>query len=196
MTYRVCVLPGDGIGPDVTAAALHVLGVAADRYGFEVETEEHPFGGAGIDAAGDPLPPAVLAAAKASDAVLKGPVGGPRWDGGAVRPRAGDPAPAQRARRVRQPAARPPGHRAGHEPAAARAGRGHRPDHRPRADRRPVLRRAGPRRRPGLDTCVYTAGEIRRIARRAFELARTRRGGDPGRQGQRPRDCPGSGARS
>jgi 3-isopropylmalate dehydrogenase len=75
MTH-VAVLPGDGIGPEVTAAALRVLGeVAAD-----VTTDEHRIGGAAIDATGTALPDATLAACRAADAVLLGAVGGPRWD--------------------------------------------------------------------------------------------------------------------
>jgi 3-isopropylmalate dehydrogenase len=72
---RIAVLPGDGIGPEVTAPALEVLA----RLG-ELETVEHPFGGAAIDAHGTPLPDATLAACRDSDAVLLAAVGGPKWD--------------------------------------------------------------------------------------------------------------------
>jgi 3-isopropylmalate dehydrogenase len=73
---HVCVLPGDGIGPEVTSAALAVLAVLAP----DVTTSEHLVGGAAIDAEGAPLPEETLAAARAADAVLLGAVGGPRWD--------------------------------------------------------------------------------------------------------------------
>jgi 3-isopropylmalate dehydrogenase len=75
MTH-VAVLPGDGIGPEVCAAALDVLAELAP----DVTTSEHLVGGAAIDAEGAPLPDATLAAARAADAVLLGAVGGPRWD--------------------------------------------------------------------------------------------------------------------
>jgi 3-isopropylmalate dehydrogenase len=75
MTH-VVTLPGDGIGPEVTAAALEVLAHVAP----DVTTEEHLLGGAAIDATGTALPDATVAACQAADAVLLGAVGGPRWD--------------------------------------------------------------------------------------------------------------------
>ncbi len=87
--HRVCVLPGDGIGPEVTAVALRVLDEAAAAYGFELDADEQPFGGAAIDLAGDPFPDEVRAACLGADAVLLGAVGGPRWDRGGPRPEAG-----------------------------------------------------------------------------------------------------------
>jgi len=69
------VLPGDGIGPEVTAAGLRVLAAVA-----EVDVEEHVFGGASIDAHGIAMTDEVLAACRAADAVLLGAVGGPKWD--------------------------------------------------------------------------------------------------------------------
>jgi 3-isopropylmalate dehydrogenase len=76
---KIAVLAGDGIGPEIVGQALKVLrALAAD--GLVLELEEAPFGGAGFDAFGDPLPPATLALAKAADAVLCGAVGGPKYD--------------------------------------------------------------------------------------------------------------------
>ncbi len=72
---RVCVLPGDGIGPEITTAALSVL----ERLG-DFGTEEQLIGGAAIDATGQPLPPETVEACKRSDAVLLAAVGGPKWD--------------------------------------------------------------------------------------------------------------------
>jgi 3-isopropylmalate dehydrogenase len=72
---RIATLPGDGIGPEVMAAGLQVLGAVA-----EAEVEEHLFGGASIDAHGTPLTDEVLDACRRADAVLLGAVGGPRWD--------------------------------------------------------------------------------------------------------------------
>ena len=79
----VACLPGDGIGPEVMAQAVRVL----DALGYEHSS--HPFGGSAIDAVGDPLPAETLAACREADAVLLGAVGGPKWDGGAVRPEQG-----------------------------------------------------------------------------------------------------------
>src|SRR3954469_23716262 len=78
MARSVACLPGDGIGPEVMAEAVRVL----DALGFE--HGEHPFGGAAIDAHGEPLPAQTLAAAREADAVLLGAVGGPRWEPGAA----------------------------------------------------------------------------------------------------------------
>jgi 3-isopropylmalate dehydrogenase len=76
MPARIVTLPGDGIGPEITAAARRVLDVVAPG----LDHEEHPFGGAAIDAHGTPLPDAVLEACRGADAVLLAAVGGPRWD--------------------------------------------------------------------------------------------------------------------
>ncbi|MGH3003386.1 MAG: isocitrate/isopropylmalate family dehydrogenase, partial [Gaiellaceae bacterium] len=85
VTERIVCLPGDGIGPEVTAVAQRVLAALP----VDVEVEVHPFGGAAIDATGQPLPPATVAACRAARAVLLGAVGGPRWEGSSVRPEAG-----------------------------------------------------------------------------------------------------------
>ncbi len=79
MTKKIAVLPGDGIGPEIVAQAVKVLEVLkAD--GMAIEMAEGAIGGAGYDAAGDPLPAETLALAKDSDAVLLGAVGGPEYD--------------------------------------------------------------------------------------------------------------------
>lgn len=88
-TYNIVLLPGDGVGPEVTAAAKAVLGVIGDFYGHRFEFAEHLIGGAAIDATGDPLPPDTTAACLAADGVLLGAVGGPQWDGGKRRPEEG-----------------------------------------------------------------------------------------------------------
>jgi 3-isopropylmalate dehydrogenase len=72
MSYKIAVLPGDGIGPEVMSEATQVLSQAASRYGFAVELEHGMVGGASIDACGKPLTDAVLKLAKQSDAVLLG----------------------------------------------------------------------------------------------------------------------------
>ena len=91
MKARIAVLGGDGIGPEVTAVAVAVLGAVATRFGHEFEFSEALIGGAAIDATGSPLPPRTLAACRDSDAVLLGAVGGPRWSqpGARARPEQG-----------------------------------------------------------------------------------------------------------
>ncbi len=80
MAERVLLLPGDGIGPEVTAQAARVLEAAARRHGIELALEEGAIGGASIDALGTPLADDVLERARKSRAVLLGAVGGPKWD--------------------------------------------------------------------------------------------------------------------
>ena len=81
MNYKIAVLPGDGIGPEVMHEGLEVLKQVAGLYGFSVEREHAIVGGASIDQHGKPLTDAVLKLAKESDAVLLGAMGGPKWDG-------------------------------------------------------------------------------------------------------------------
>ena len=85
MSELIACLPGDGIGPEVMEQAVRVL----EHLPLELETVSLPFGGAAIDELGDPLPPDTLAACRSAKAVLLGAVGGPKWDGGSVRPEAG-----------------------------------------------------------------------------------------------------------
>jgi 3-isopropylmalate dehydrogenase len=79
MTALIAVLPGDGIGPEVTAEAVRCLVAVGRRFQCEFHLEEAPFGGAAIDACGEPLPAATLALCQRADAVLMGAIGGPRW---------------------------------------------------------------------------------------------------------------------
>jgi 3-isopropylmalate dehydrogenase len=80
MQKKVLLLPGDGIGQEVVAAATEVMQAAAQQSGCNLEISEALIGGAAIDATGEPLPSATLAAAEQVDAVLLGGVGGPKWD--------------------------------------------------------------------------------------------------------------------
>jgi len=157
MAGRIVCLPGDGIGPEVMAQALRVLAMLP----VDLEVVELPFGGAAIDLVGDPLPADTLAACRGAAAVLLGAVGGPRWDGGAVRPEAG----LLGLRRALDVYAnlRPAVHGA--------------------VDLLVVRELVG-----GLyfgergvrgdgtvfDTCEYHPSQVERVARRAFELARSR----------------------
>src|SRR5204862_430463 len=83
----IAVFPGDGIGPEVTAAAVAVLVAAAPRHGLDVTFTSGVSGGAAIDACGAPLPAAELERARGADAVLLGAVGGPKWDNPAAAAR-------------------------------------------------------------------------------------------------------------
>ena len=79
-TYRIAVLAGDGIGPEVMHEALRVLDAVEAHFNFKTERTACPVGGAGIDACGKALPETTLAACEAADAILFGSVGGPKWD--------------------------------------------------------------------------------------------------------------------
>ena len=79
-TYKICCLPGDGIGPEIIAEGKKVLRAVGERAGVTFECTDALIGGTAIDAMGEPLPAATLDAARASDAVLLASVGGPKWD--------------------------------------------------------------------------------------------------------------------
>ncbi|GFZ44780.1 3-isopropylmalate dehydrogenase [Saitozyma sp. JCM 24511] len=87
--YKITVLPGDGIGPEVTSAAVRVLEVITKHTPLQLEITEQLFGGASIDAHGVPLSDETLKACKEADAILLGAVGGPKWGVGPVRPEQG-----------------------------------------------------------------------------------------------------------
>jgi 3-isopropylmalate dehydrogenase len=76
----IAVLPGDGIGPEVTRAAVQILKDCAAAFGHSFEFREFKFGGSAIDAFGEPLPAETLAGCRASDAILLGAIGGPKWE--------------------------------------------------------------------------------------------------------------------
>jgi len=86
-TYRIAVLSGDGIGPEVTAQAVRVLAEAGRRFGVGLAFEEGLVGGAAIDAAGDPIPADTLELCRRADAILLGACGGSKWDRGPTRRR-------------------------------------------------------------------------------------------------------------
>lgn len=91
MQCKFVLLPGDGIGPEIVAQAERVLLAVADKFGHSFEISHHIIGGTAIDQTGDPLPQKTIDACKASDAVLLGAVGGPKWDdpNAKTRPEAG-----------------------------------------------------------------------------------------------------------
>lgn len=91
MDYKITVLKGDGIGPEVTDQTLELIKLAGQKYGHGFIFNEELMGGCAIDATGVPLPPKTVESCKTSDAVLLGAVGGPKWDTlpGNLRPEAG-----------------------------------------------------------------------------------------------------------
>lgn len=89
MRADLVVLGGDGIGPDVVAAASRILTIAAEAHGHQVSMQELPIGGRSIDVHGVPLTDEVAERCKRSDGVLLGAVGGPRWEKGGPRPEEG-----------------------------------------------------------------------------------------------------------
>lgn len=91
MKYKIAVIPGDGIGPEITTQAELVLARLGELFDHEFATTHVLAGGAAIDVFGEPLPNQTIEIAKESDAVLLGAVGGPKWDGmpGHLRPEAG-----------------------------------------------------------------------------------------------------------
>lgn len=88
MNYKLAIIPGDGIGPDIVREAIKVLDKIGEIYGHQFEYTEVLAGGAALDAKGVPLPKKTLEVCKNSDSVILGAVGGPKWDhlDGAMRP--------------------------------------------------------------------------------------------------------------
>ena len=89
--YRIVLLKGDGIGPEIVTQAALVLKKTGEAFGFGAEFDEALLGGSAIDASGTPLPDETVAKCRTADAALLGAVGGPKWDGlpGGQRPEAG-----------------------------------------------------------------------------------------------------------
>ena len=156
---RVVCLPGDGIGPEVAAAAGEVLTALAP----DLVLEERPFGGAAIRESGRALPPDTLAACTAADAVLLGAVGAPEYDRAEVRPEQGLIALR---RELDVYANLRPARAEGVDLLIVRELVGG------------LYYGARGRREDGTvyDTCEYHPSQVERVARRAFELARTRAG--------------------
>ena len=89
MTRKIVALAGDGIGPEIMEAGLEVLEALSEKTGFDYEIDRQPFGGAGIDAAGHPLPDKTLKATREADAILLAAIGSPQYDDAPVRPEQG-----------------------------------------------------------------------------------------------------------
>ena len=80
MKYKIALVPGDGIGPEITGAAVEALKAVADRFGCDFEFNTYLAGGCALDEYGVPLPQETIDGCLASDSVLLGAVGGPKWD--------------------------------------------------------------------------------------------------------------------
>ena len=80
MNKKILILPGDGIGPEVTSSAMEILRFIKDLYSLDLDIEIHDVGGAAYDKTGYPLPDQTLEIARKSDAILFGAVGGPEWE--------------------------------------------------------------------------------------------------------------------
>ena len=89
MTKKIVALAGDGIGPEIMEAGLKVLGSIAEKTGFDFEIDRRPFGGAGINATGHPLPDETLKVCREADAILLAAIGSPQYDDAPVRPEQG-----------------------------------------------------------------------------------------------------------
>jgi 3-isopropylmalate dehydrogenase len=157
MAHRFVCLPGDGIGPEVMLQANRVL--MALRIGFE----EQPFGGHAIDEWGKPLPHHTLEACRGADAVLLGAVGGPQWDGAAKRP---EQALINLRKELDVYANLRPATAEGVDLLIVRELVGG----------LYYGRRGTMEDGTVYDVCEYHPTQVERIARRAFELARGRRG--------------------
>jgi 3-isopropylmalate dehydrogenase len=183
-TYRIASIGGDGVGPEVVAAARTVLDAIAARDGFAIEWLDVVAGGAAIDTYGVAFRSEDLDSVAACDAVLLGAVGGPRWDDPAARVRPEQALFALRGGLELFANLRPVSILPALVPSSPV-----RPEVLEGVDLlivreltsglyfgRPSEQRDTPEGRVGIDTLWYTEGEIRRVVRLAFELARGRRG--------------------
>ncbi|MEM7730112.1 MAG: 3-isopropylmalate dehydrogenase [Pseudomonadota bacterium] len=179
MNITFTYLPGDGIGPEVGAAALNVLDAVAQTFGHSLAPEHHLVGGAAIDAGDKPLPDATFESCQRTGAILLGAVGGPKWDHlkGEDRPELGSLLPLRK--RLNLYANIRPC-----KPYPALLDRAPlKRDHLEGTDF-VVMRELtggiyfgdkGRDDRGAYDECRYSEAEVERIAIKAFDLARTRR---------------------
>lgn len=176
---RFTYLPGDGIGAEVGAAAFAVLKAVASKFEHTLEVEEHLIGGAAIDAGLKPLPDATFASCEKTNAILLGAVGGPKWDHlkGAERPELGSLLPLRKNLNLYANIRPCTPHPALIDNAPLKRERLEGVDF-------VVMRELtggiyfGDKGRDNLgayDECRYSEAEIRRIAVKAFDLARSRR---------------------
>ena len=183
-TYRIATIPGDGVGPEVVAAARSVFDAAAARFDFGIEWSELLVGGAAIDAHGVAIRDGDVAAAGNADAILLGAVGGPKWDDPSATVRPEQALFALRGGLGLFANLRPVTVHPALVPSSPL-----RPDLLDGVDLLIVRELTGglyfggrteatgePGKRVASDTLPYTEPEIARVVRLAFELARSRRG--------------------
>lgn len=179
---KIAVIAGDGIGPEVVGEALKVLKRTEEIFGHRFETEHGLFGGIAIDEKGTPLPQDTLEMCQRADAVLLGAVGGPKWDNNPkeLRPETGllgirkalglfsNIRPAVVFDCLKEASTLKPEVLEGTDLIVVRELTGgiYFGD---------KFRREGDHGEEAVDTCVYNVKEVERIARQAFEIARTRR---------------------
>ncbi len=183
MGKLIAVLSGDGIGPEIVVQALRVLHRVEERFGIKFNYEEALIGGVAYDETGNPLPPETLSLCKRADAILFGAVGGPKWDQiqpPTLRPELGALLPLRKELGLfanLRPARLYPALAGSSALKSDLVGGG--------LDILVVRELTGgiyfgePKGRTdngtrAVDTCVYTQGEIERIARVGFEAARKR----------------------
>ncbi|MFC0214522.1 3-isopropylmalate dehydrogenase [Paenibacillus chartarius] len=179
---KIAVLAGDGIGPEVIAEAEKVLKRTEELFGYKFETEHALFGGIAIDERGTPLPQDTLELCQKSDAVLLGAVGGPKWDNNSkeLRPETGllgirkalglfsNIRPAVIFDCLKDASTLKPEVLEGTDLIVVRELTGG-------IYFGEKFRRDTPNGQEAVDTCAYNVSEVERIARQAFEIARTRR---------------------
>jgi 3-isopropylmalate dehydrogenase len=179
---KIAVIAGDGIGPEVVAEAEKVLKRTEELFGYRFETEHGLFGGIAIDERGTPLPQDTLEMCQKSDAVLLGAVGGPKWDNNPkeLRPETGllgirkalglfsNIRPAVIFDCLKDASTLKPEVLEGTDLIVVRELTGG-------IYFGEKFRRDTPNGQEAVDTCVYNVNEVERIARQAFDIARTRR---------------------
>ncbi|HEX9616314.1 MAG TPA: 3-isopropylmalate dehydrogenase [Anaerolineales bacterium] len=185
---EIVLLPGDGIGPEVVAAARTVLEAVSGQFNHTFRMASYAIGGNAIDAHGTALPEETLAACRQADAILLGAVGGPRWDNPAapVRPEQGllglrkaldlfgNLRPVRPYPELAGASPLRPEFLAGVDLLVVRELTGDVYFGEPRL-RRQVTNGQGEAEEQAIDTMSYTEGEVRRVAHLAFRLARGRR---------------------
>ena len=183
MAYKILVLKGDGIGPEVVGEALQILKIIARLSAVNLEFKEGMIGGHALDTSGTPLPDDVIKHAQDSDAILLGAVGGPKWDNPNAEQR-----PEQALLGLRKllglfanvRPVKPVKELMSASPLKAEVLNG--------VDvviireltggiyyGKPSEKRAGKDGREAVDTCLYTEAEITRVLKFGFEMARERR---------------------
>jgi 3-isopropylmalate dehydrogenase len=183
MKYNIAILPGDGIGPEIIAEAEKVLTCLQSDFGLSATLEHAPIGGAGYEDSGKPLPDKTLELARSADAILLGAVGGPQWESldRPLRPEQGllglrtelklfaNLRPAVLFPQLAAASSLRPEVVSGLDLMIVRELTGGIYFGQPRGVR---IRDDG--QREGFNTLVYSEGEIERIGRSAFEIARKR----------------------